>query len=83
VFFVSTDLTAAAEIAVHGLRPEVLAQEDSHLAVFRWERTRRFEQVVADLAAGRLTSDPAEVDRERKALRSRAILVNAAKRSRP
>ena len=76
--FTSSDLTASATIAVYRPVDEVVVQEGRSLALFCWRRTPEFEKLLADLAAGRLTPDPAAVERERKALRARAIFVVAA-----
>jgi len=77
-YWSTVDLSAAARFAAQGLSPEVVPQKNSHLALFQWERTARFEQVASDLDRGVIPEDPQAIERERRALRTRAIVANAA-----
>jgi len=81
-YWSTVDLAAAARFAAQGLSPEVVPQKDSHLALFRFERSERFEQVAADLDRGVIVEHPETVEKVRRALRTRGIIANAAQRGR-
>jgi hypothetical protein len=74
----TVDLLAAARVEAQGPRAEVVPQVESHLVLFRFDRSPRFEELLAALDGGNLAEDPAQIERQRKSLRARAILPKAA-----